>query len=979
MLKAQIEFNFSENFYTTKARILADTTLTQNNGFETPEAIRWINFWEPYVYPHGDFAIYFNTLQNQFQAQSEKNTNRQSSSMASGLKELGPTITPLRCFTCNAGDKGKGIGMVDFIVIDQSNTNNMLAGSGEGGLFYSEDGGDTWANAGTDQLSDDFHVNTGVSFAVIDPANNNNWLIAMGGSRNARGSFGNPQTLGIFRTTDKGSSWELIGDCNVFNTCYGDFITHLLIDPNNSNVVYAAATNGIYKTTNAWGANVVWTKVRSGDFYELQFKSDNSSGVLCNPCSTLYAGDAANKEIIYSNDFGQNWSPLPDVDFIPPYIKKIMPRTTKANPDYLYVILLAPVTCDDCTDKDNCTGCPPNIYSIYRFSISSQIWEFRYSFGKIRTGFAASPIDAELLLEGDISPVIKSTNGGASWINLNGNGYHNDIRYITFSPDGNAIWIGTDGGVNKSTDGGNNWTDQSSGLGVATFFNLGGSDANSNLVLTGAQDCGGNLFDASKLPNNPWKFIAFGDGNEQLIDYKNADYMYSSGNYGVDCSNDGGQNFFDCISGIRPMVFNTANPQTLYLGSDAKNGTIYRTDDRGSNLNIIGKFSGSHPNYYLWSIFTAPSNPDYLYVYLTPGGPPIPQYLYKTTNANDPNPQNVISSWVQVTQHPKINEGWIANIDVDDQDPEVFWISYSAPTSGGDVVYKYDGHTAQYTNISTNLPGNLWCGAVYHEKGSDDGLYLITSDGIYYTNNKYLDSYNNGCSNSNLPCGWIFISDGFPNVGISEMEINYAANKLRMATFGRGLWEMDLYCPPDDKLTLSGSAPNYFYEAKESITSTQTINSGTKTTYRAGDEIILTDGFVASEGSDFHAFIHPCNHSGNSFRKQSSQQENGNDIKSKENKNSASRNLIDNYPNPFDDHTHIEFDLKEKSKVTIVVYNVYGQEIKRLINNQEQLSGSHEIIFDASEFQDGIYICSFESRNEKGEIYKETKKLVKLK
>jgi len=41
--------------------------------------------------------------------------------------------------------------------------------------------------------------------------------------------------------------------------------------------------------------------------------------------------------------------------------------------------------------------------------------------------------------------------------------------------------------------------------------------------------------------------------------------------------------------------------------------------------------------------------------------------------------------------------------------------------------------------------------------------------------------------------GWQPYSDGMPNTLVMELEINYATNKLRAATFGRGIWESPLY------------------------------------------------------------------------------------------------------------------------------------------------------------------------------------------
>src|SRR4030095_6226772 len=65
--------------------------------------------------------------------------------------------------------------------------------------------------------------------------------------------------------------------------------------------------------------------------------------------------------------------------------------------------------------------------------------------------------------------------------------------------------------------------------------------------------------------------------------------------------------------------------------------------------------------------------------------------------------------------------------------------------------------------------------------------------------------------------------------------------------------------------------------------------------------------------------------------------------------------LSQNYPNPFNPSTKIKFALPQVSFVKLIVYDILGREVKRLVN--EPLSpGFYEMNFDASGFSSGVYI-----------------------
>ena len=68
----------------------------------------------------------------------------------------------------------------------------------------------------------------------------------------------------------------------------------------------------------------------------------------------------------------------------------------------------------------------------------------------------------------------------------------------------------------------------------------------------------------------------------------------------------------------------------------------------------------------------------------------------------------------------------------------------------------------------------------------------------------------------------------------------------------------------------------------------------------------------------------------------------------------AEFSLKQNYPNPFNPSTKISYALPSKSFVTLKVYDVIGNEVASLVN-QEQAEGEHNISFDASSLSSGIY------------------------
>jgi hypothetical protein len=83
--------------------------------------------------------------------------------------------------------------------------------------------------------------------------------------------------------------------------------------------------------------------------------------------------------------------------------------------------------------------------------------------------------------------------------------------------------------------------------------------------------------------------------------------------------------------------------------------------------------------------------------------------------------------------------------------------------------------------------------------------------------------------------------------------------------------------------------------------------------------------------------------------------------------------LGQNYPNPFNPETKINFQIPETGMVSLIVFDVLGNEIANLVN-EEKSAGKYEIDFDASGISSGIYFYTLRTNN-----YISTKKMILVK
>jgi photosystem II stability/assembly factor-like uncharacterized protein len=170
------------------------------------------------IQPSGDW--------NQYQQSTQQMRN---SATAANWIPLGPS--GWNCTT----SWNPGTGRLTYLAIHPSNEQVIYVCSPGGGIWKTSNGGASWIPL-TDQ-----NASWMTAFAItIDPVNTN--IVYAGIANNA----------GVIKSTDGGSNWTSTG------AGPSGTVRKILIHPSATNIVFVAATNGIWRSVNA-GTN--WTQV----------------------------------------------------------------------------------------------------------------------------------------------------------------------------------------------------------------------------------------------------------------------------------------------------------------------------------------------------------------------------------------------------------------------------------------------------------------------------------------------------------------------------------------------------------------------------------------------------------------------------------------------------------------------------------------------------------------------------------------------
>jgi len=715
-------------------------------------------------------------------------------------------------FFTNGAGWNPGIGRVNVIAFHPVQENIFWIGCPSGGLWKTNNGGATWIPL-TDGMP-----RIGVSGIAIDYTNPSTIYILTGD-----GDAADTYSVGVLKTTNGGETWNSTGLSWLPTNFFQGY--KLAMHPNDHNILFAVTSAGIYKTSDG---GVTWSLEVAGWFFDLEFKPGTPS--------TIYACKAS--EFWISTNTGDTWSEV--TAGVPTGCERMALTVSSANAAYVY-ILAGPATAAGefkgvyrSTNSGTSFTLQADEPNLLGYSTTGQDAEHQTTYD---LAVVASRTDASDVIAGGIN-CWKSLNNGVDWTCISlWNGYggsigytHADIHDLAINPLNDWIYCCSDGGVFRSTDFGENWTDLSDGLEITQWYRIAGYEANSNLLIGGTQDEGSNKWTGGSTILH----ISGADGMDCMIDHSDPNIMYYSSQKGnLVKSTDGGASNFGIKpagatgSWITPFLMDPVTPAIIYGGYD----DVYKSTDGGAswtNKGVDGRDA----------MAIGINNPD---------------RLYASRDCVTWMSNNGGNTWIDIsTGLPSELVTFIAVNPDRSADVFVTLADYNA----GQKVYQSADAGSTWTNISGTLPNiPVHCIAYEDCDGSPvDALYVGTDIGVFYRNSTMSD--------------WIPFRNGLPTVPVTDLEINYTAGKIRAATYGRGIWESDLFdaCPSAYTLTQANDPgnPNYtgfqYYEAGNSITSTRIITGGegTDVTYKAGVKVELLQGFHARKGNRFEALLGPC-------------------------------------------------------------------------------------------------------------------------
>lgn len=628
-----------------------------------------------------------------------------------------------------------GIGRINVVAEHPTNDQIIYAGSPSGGIWKSIDGGDSWI-----PLNDDFPT-LGVSGIAVD-YNDPEVIYIATGDKDGSDTY----SIGVVKSTDGGTTWNNTGlshNLTQFLVC-----RELVMHPTDPNTLLVATNDGLFKTIDG-GAN--WTESASGNFRDIEFHPTDPSVVYASEDRLWRSDDGGDSFVQVTNGLPNsgdvNRMELAVSPDEPNWVYALAGKDTDASYQGLYLS----------TDNGlnfQLQSSSPNIfgYSIDGDDNAGQSW--------YDMALAADPNNANIVFIGGVN-VWKSLNAGQDWaisthwIYPSSQGYtHADIHELRFF-NGN-LYCGSDGGIFKTSNSGADWSDLTSGMEISQFYRLGLSPQNADIVIGGTQDNGSNL-----LNNTTWTHVMGADGMEAAINPTNANIMFCTQQFGgLQRSTDGGNSWSFIFDGdgedggwVTPYV--SIGTNKLIAGYQ----NVWVSENNGNTFNPISSFSGGAT---IRDLAVAKSNDEIIYI-ATSGS------LRKTENGG--------ASWQNVDNNlPNLS---VTDIQIHPTHPNIVWVTTSGYETGNKVYVTTNGGTT-WENISQNLP-NIPANAIVYQEGTDGGLYVGMDVGVYYTDSTLSN--------------WQAFDVGMPNVIVNELEIHYGANLVRAATYGRGIWESELFTP----------------------------------------------------------------------------------------------------------------------------------------------------------------------------------------
>ena len=727
------------------------------------------------------------SLSNLFAEENEKanKDKKDKSSIYSGLKfrSIGPALMS---------------GRISDIVIHPENENVWYVTAGSGGVWKTENSGTTWKSIFDGQKS------YSIGCISLDPQNPN--IIWVGTGENVGGrhvAYGD----GIYKSEDGGNSWKNMG------LKKSEHLSKIIVHPNNSDIIWVASQGplwskggerGVYKSTdggkswqqtlgdNEWvGATDLLIDPRNSDLlYAATWQRHRTVAG--------YLGGGPGTAIYKSNDGGDNWIKL----------KKGLPKSNMGKiglvlspqkPDVIYAAI----------ELDRRTG------GVYKSENQGGSWKKMSDAVAGGTGphyyqeLYASPHNFDEIYLADNYMQV-SFDGGKTFVRMNETEKHVDNHAVAFkSSDKNYILVGCDGGLYESFDKTKNWKfidnlplTQFYKIAVddnKPFYNIYGGTQDNN--TQGAPSRTDNIHG---IRNSDWFIILGGDGHQPATEPGNPNIVYAQWQRGNLNRHDRltGENInikpqpefgekTERFNWDAPILVSPHNPKRLYFASQR----VWKSEDRGDSWETISEdltnnieristpFYGSKQKWNnAWDV-RAMSN--YSTITSLSESPIQEGLIYAGTDDGIIQmTENGGESWKKIN-YKKFSglpeTAFVNDIKADLHEKNTVYAVFDNHKYGDYNPYIYKSKNKGFTwkKLTNNLPDNTILWRIVQDHKNKNLLFLGTEFGVYFTNSGGDE--------------WIKLKGGLPNISVRDIAIQKSENDLVLGTFGRGIYILDDY------------------------------------------------------------------------------------------------------------------------------------------------------------------------------------------
>lgn len=689
-------------------------------------------------------------------------------------------------------------GRISDIAIHPQDRSTWYIAVGSGGVWKTVNSGTTWTPIFDTQPS------YSIGCVTIDPKHPD--VVWVGTGENVSGrhvGYGD----GIYKSLNGGRTWENMG------LKHSEHISKILIDPRDSNVIYAAAEGPLWSPG---GDRGLYKSTDGGKNWKLSLKISENTGI------TDAAFDPGNPDILYAAAYqrrrsvaaflaggpesgiyktfnaGKEWRML-TVGLPKGHMGRIGLAVSPMKPNVVYATIEA--------NKDE--------KGFYRSENRGESWEKRNSCISGGTGphyyqeIYADPHRFDRVFQMDVWMHV--TNDGGKTFKRVGEKYkHSDNHALAFDPnDPNYLLAGCDGGLYETWDLGKTWK-FAANLPVTQFYKMALDNALPFYnVHGGTQDNSSQMgpsrtLNVQGIRNSDWFITSGADGYASAVDPLDPNIIYCEWQVGRLYRYDKKSGELVSIqpqpkkgedpprwNWDSPLIISSHSHTRLYFGSQK----LYLSENRGDSWKAISPDLSRSIFRYQQEIMGKQWSIDAIWDHGA-----MSYYGNLTTLSESPLQDGLIyagtddgliqvtedggEKWRKMDRFPGVPEfSFVNDIQASKHDANTVFAALDNHKKGDfkPYVLKSTDRGRTWTSIAGDLPDRHIVWSIVQDHKKADLLFIGTEFGVFFT----LDSGKH----------WMKLKGGAPPIAFRDIEIQERENDLVCASFGRGFYILDDYSP----------------------------------------------------------------------------------------------------------------------------------------------------------------------------------------